>query len=114
MRDSTAALMAMAMAYGLGPEIPNHGPPVGHQCSKCDRTIGHSENCLEDLTSKAVRHIKDCRTCRKVAAAVIQKMVTDGMCPRGLRLFEKAQAIGEAEDAAYERKMGGRPGATRS
>lgn len=111
MHASTAALMAMA--YGLAHDIPNHGDPVGHQCQKCHQTIGHSSNCLEDLLQKAVRHIKDCGTCRKVAVEVVQRHVTDGMCNRGLKLFEKAAAVGEAEDAEYERKMGGRPGAPR-
>lgn len=75
-----------------------------------DQTIGHSDNCLEALTTKAVAHIKDCSTCRKIAGSVILKMASDGMCQRGRKLFEKAKAAGEAEDAEYEKKMGGRPG----
>jgi bacterioferritin-associated ferredoxin len=103
----------MAMAYGLAPDVPNHGDPIGHQCPRCLKTIGHTDVCLEALLEKAVRHIKDCGICRKVASSIIHQHITDGMCPRGRRLFEKAEAVGEAEDAEYEKKMGGRPGAPR-
>lgn len=111
MNSSVAALMAMA--YGLGPDVASPREFVGRQCQKCRQTTGHAENCLEFLTEKAARHIKDCGICRKVASDVIIRMITDGMCPRGRKLFEKARAVGEAEDAEYEEKMGGRPGSPR-
>lgn len=110
----TAALMGMAL--GMAPETPGRTELAGHECPECRRAIGHSETCCADALQRFSRHCRDHPPCRKVLKGVVRGDAFDGtgLCPRGRKLFDKARALHEAQDAEYEKTMGGRPGAKRA
>jgi hypothetical protein len=111
---SPATAMLMGMAFGLAPDLPNHGDPRGHECPECRQTLGHSDTCVSPWLERLVLHIRDHPPCKKLAGKTSTGNVAGlGLCPRARRLFDKAKAIGAARDAEYERKMGGKIGGSR-
>jgi hypothetical protein len=109
---SPARAMLYGMAFGLAPDLPNHGNPRGHECPECHQTLGHSDTCVSPWIERLAKHVRDHQPCKKLA-----KQLTagngDGLCPRARRLFDKANALGDASDAEYEKKMGGKIGGSR-
>lgn len=106
------AALLMGLAYGLAPEVPQHGDPRGHECRECRQALGHHDSCAHAWIERLAMHMRDHPACRKLFEQVAAGN-GDGLCPRARKLFDKAKALGEARDAAYERTMGGKPGEVR-
>lgn len=85
---SPALVSLLGMAGALAPDIPPQRM-VGHQCKECGQSIGHSVSCSLILSDRFVAHCRDHPACRKVIQRVIETQNSDGLCPRGKRLFEK-------------------------